>query len=99
MVRLSSLTSSLLAASLAVLPMAAFAQQATTPVQTPAAAPELTKTPATVTPNHAAATQSGAADVKTPATGKTVPVAKPDHAKVTPPAHPAPAKGAEPTKS
>jgi hypothetical protein len=100
MTRFPSLTSSLLAATLAVLPVAAFAQQATTPVQTPAPATEVSKVPEVVTPNHAATTvQSANTDVKTPLTGKTVPVAKPDHAKLTTPAHPAPAKTAEPTKS
>lgn len=99
MTRFPRLTSSVLAATLAVLPVAAFAQQAATPVQTPAPATEVSKTPAAVTPNHAAMTQSATTDVKTPVAGKTVPVTKRDHAKLTAPAHPAPAKAAEPTKS
>ena len=98
MTRFPSLTSSVLAATMAVLPVAAFAQQAATPVQTPAPGTEVSKNPA-VTPNHSAMTQSANTDVKTPVTGKTVPVTKPDHAKLATPAHPAPAKAAEPNKS
>jgi hypothetical protein len=102
MTRFPSLASSVLAASLGVLPMAAFAQQTATPVQTPAPAAEATKTPAAVTPDHAVpatATHSGDTGVKTPVSGKTVSVTRPDHAKLTTPAHPVPAKAAEPGKS
>lgn len=100
MTRFPSLTSGVLAASLAFLPVAAFAQQTTTPVQTPAPAAELSKTPAAVTPNHAAQAQSADTGVKTPETGKAIPVKKPDHARlIAPAAHPVPAKGAEPSKS
>ncbi len=99
MTRFPSLTSSLLAASLAVLPVAAFAQQTAAPVQAPAPATEAGKAPAAVTPNHAAVAQSANTDVKTPLTTKTVPAAKRDHAKLNTPAHPAPSKVVEPAKS
>jgi len=97
MTRFPSLTSSLLAASLAVLPVAAFAQQTATPVQTPAPATEAAKIQAAVTLAHTA--QVADTGVKTPASSKPVPVANADHAKLITPAHPVPAKAAEPGKS
>jgi hypothetical protein len=99
MTRFPSLTTSVLATSLAILPMAAFAQQTAAPVQTPAPATEVAKTPATATPNHTVQAQPGDAGVKAPVTGKAVPATKPDHAKLTTPAHPAPVKAVEPNKS
>jgi hypothetical protein len=99
MTRFPSLASGVLAASLAILPVAAFAQQGTPAVQTPAPATEVSKTPGAVTPNHAAQAQSADTGVKTPEIGKTVPVKKPDHTRLIAPAHPLPAKAAEPSKS
>nr|WP_294547480.1 hypothetical protein [uncultured Rhodopila sp.] len=99
MTPIPSLMCSVLAASLAVVPIAAFAQQAATPAQTPAPGTEATKTPAAVTPHSAAQVRSGGAGATTPVAGKTVPVSKPEHARLIAPAHPAPAKAVEPGKS
>jgi len=85
MTRIPSLASSVFAASLAVLPMGAFAQQ--------------TAAPAAVTPHSAAPAQTVDTGAKTAVTGTTVPVSKPEHARLISPAHPAPAKAVEPGKS
>jgi uncharacterized protein involved in copper resistance len=102
MIRFSNLT---LAAGLAILPVAAFAQPAATPVQATAATAPVT-TPAVKTSTAAQPVTTGAktavAGTKTEAkaadaTGTKA--AKPLHAKLGTTAHTVPAKTAEPSKS
>nr|WP_294517251.1 hypothetical protein [uncultured Rhodopila sp.] len=94
MTRLSYLASSVLAASLTILPAAAFAQQTAAPA--PAAVPAA-KAPASVTETKAPKTVN--TDVKMPATEKTVSGVKPLHAGPGTAARAVPAKPAEPNKS
>ena len=100
MVRLSSLASGVLAAGLAILPVAAFAQQTAAPAAVQAAQPG--KTPAADLPGTAAeatAKQTVNTDVKAPVNGKTVSGVASPHAKPGVSTHTVPAKTAEPNKS
>nr|WP_294504385.1 hypothetical protein [uncultured Rhodopila sp.] len=101
MTRMSRLASSVLAVSLTVLPVAAFAQQAAAPVQAAVPAVPAAKTAVAALPNTATETKApktATTDVKTPPIGKTVTGVKPLTAGPATPAHTVPAKPADTNK-